>query len=109
MSLRYKGYTGHVEFDDQARIFHGEVLGTRDVITFQGQSVGELEKAFRESIDVYLEWCKEEGINPDKPFSGQLRLRLGGDLHRRVAQAAQQTGQSINELIVHAIEKSLPS
>ena len=109
MSMRYKDHTGWVEYDDQARIFHGEVLGTRDVITFQGKSVDELEKAFRESVDVYLEWCEEEGIEPDKPYSGQLRPRLSGDLHRRVAQAAQQSGQSINDLIIQAIEKSLPS
>jgi predicted HicB family RNase H-like nuclease len=57
--LEYKGYTGHVEFDDDAGIFHGEVLDTRDVITFQGKNVKELRKAFRDSIDDYLEFCAE--------------------------------------------------
>ena len=57
--LEYKGYTGHVEFDDEAGLFHGEVLDTRDVITFQGISVEQLEQAFRESIDDYLEFCAE--------------------------------------------------
>ena len=57
--LEYKGYTGHVEFDDEAGLFHGEVLDTRDVITFQGISVQQLEQAFRESIDDYLEFCAE--------------------------------------------------
>ncbi len=54
--LEYKGYTGHVEFDDEAGLFHGEVLDTRDIITFQGISVEQLEQAFRESIDDYLEF-----------------------------------------------------
>ncbi len=57
--LEYKGYTGHVEFDDEAGLFHGEVLDKRDVITFQGISVQQLEQAFRESIDDYLEFCAE--------------------------------------------------
>jgi len=57
--LEYKGYTGHVEFDDEAGLFHSEVLDTRDVITFQGISVEQLEQAFRESIDDYLEFCAE--------------------------------------------------
>jgi len=57
--LKYKGYTGYVEFDDEAGIFHGEVLDLRDVITFQGKTVEEIKKAFRESIDDYLEFCKE--------------------------------------------------
>ena len=53
--LNYKGYTGHVEFDDEASIFHGEVLDLRDVVTFQGKSVDELFQAFRDSVDDYLE------------------------------------------------------
>ena len=55
--MEYKGYVGKVEFDDDAEIFHGEVLDTRDVITFQGKSVGELRQAFRDSIDDYLAFC----------------------------------------------------
>ena len=56
--LKYKGYTGHVEFDDESGIFHGEVLDLRDVITFQGKTVEEIEKAFRDSIDDDLAFCK---------------------------------------------------
>ena len=56
--LKYKGYTGRVEYDDEAKIFHGEIIDTKDVITFQGTSVDEIEKAFRESIDDYLAFLK---------------------------------------------------
>ena len=70
--LNYKGYTGHVEFDDQAGIFHGEVLDLRDVVTFQGKSVDELEQAFKDSVDDYLEFCQERNEEPDRPFSGKL-------------------------------------
>jgi predicted HicB family RNase H-like nuclease len=57
--VKYKGYRGQVEYDDQAKIFHGEVIGLKDIITFQGSSVEELETAFKESIDDYLRWCKK--------------------------------------------------
>ena len=57
--LKYKGYSGDVEYDDEAKIFHGEVLDTKDIITFQGKNVTEIEKSFRESIDDYLQFCKE--------------------------------------------------
>ncbi len=67
--LTYKGYTGHVAYDDESGIFHGEVLDTRDVITFQGTTVDGIERAFRESVDDYLEFCQERGEEPDKPFS----------------------------------------
>jgi predicted HicB family RNase H-like nuclease len=56
--LKYKGYTGRVEYDDEAKIFHGEILDTKDVITFQGTSVDEIEKAFRGSVDDYLAFCQ---------------------------------------------------
>lgn len=82
--LRYKGYSGHVDFDDGAGVFHGEVLDTRDVITFQGLSVEEIEAAFRASIDDYLEFCRQRGEAPDKPFSGRLMVRLAPRLHREL-------------------------
>jgi predicted HicB family RNase H-like nuclease len=70
--MKYKGYQGHVDYDDKAKLFHGEVVGLRDVITFQGTSVDELEQAFKDSVDEYLDFCKELGRAPEKPFSGKL-------------------------------------
>jgi predicted HicB family RNase H-like nuclease len=103
--LKYKGYTGHVEFDDAAGLFHGEVLDLRDVITFQGTSVEELEQAFRDSIDDYLEFCQERGEEPDKPFSGRLMLRLSPPLHREVYLRARREGKSLNQWIAEKLEK----
>ncbi len=56
--MKYKGYWGEVTFDDEAKIFHGEVIGLKDVITFQGKNVDEIEQAFKDSIDDYLTWCQ---------------------------------------------------
>ncbi len=103
--LKYKGYTGHVEFDDTAGMFHGEVLDLRDVITFQGKSVEELEQAFRDSIDDYLEFCQERSEEPDKPFSGRLMLRLPPTLHRDVYLRARQENKSLNQWITEKLEK----
>ena len=80
--LRYKGFSGRVEYDEAASVFHGEVLDTRDVITFEGTTVDELEAAFRESVDDYLDFCRQTVEIPDKPFSGRLMVRLPSDLHR---------------------------
>ena len=100
MMLTYKGYTGHVEYDDEASLFHGEVIDLKDVITFQGKSVDEIETAFRDSIDDYLEFCKERGEEPDKPFTGRLMLRLPPHLHRRAYVDSKREGKSINQWIV---------
>lgn len=97
--LKYKGYTGRVEFDDEAGIFHGEVLDLRDVVTFQGRAVEELERAFRDSIDDYLDFCTQRGEAPDRPFTGKLMLRLPPALHRRAYIRAQHEGKSLNQWI----------
>jgi len=68
--MEYKGYFGKVEFDDEANIFHGEVINLRDVITFEGKTVEEIREAFHESIDDYLEFCAARGEDPEKPYSG---------------------------------------
>jgi predicted HicB family RNase H-like nuclease len=103
--LKYKGYTGHVEFDDESGIFHGEVLDMKDVITFQGKSVEEIEQAFCDSIDDYLEFCIERNEEADKPFSGRLMVRLPPQLHRRVFVTARQEGKSLNQWIAEKLEK----
>lgn len=102
--MTYKGYTGVVEFDEQARTFHGEVVGLRDVITFQGTSVEELEKAMAESINFYLDWCEERNKIPNKPFSGKFIVRTSPDLHSRATVAAARIGMSLNKYVEKAIE-----
>lgn len=55
----YRGYAGDFGYDEEAGLFHGEVLDVRDVITFQGSSLEELAQAFRDSVDEYLEFSPE--------------------------------------------------
>ena len=104
--LEHKGYTGNAEFDDEAGLFHGEVLDTRDVITYQGTSVEELELAFRESVEDYLAFCREREEEPDKPFSGRLMLRLPPSLHRRIYVKARREGKSLNQWITDWLERA---
>ena len=104
--LKYKGYSGHVEFDDEAGFFHGEVLDLKDVISFQGTSVEELEQAFRDSVDDYLAFCEERREEPDRLFSGRLMLRLPPELHRDVYVRAQREGKSLNQWISDKLAKA---
>ncbi len=97
--MKYKGYEAVLEFDDEAEIFHGEVISIRDVITFQGTSVEEIKQAFRDSVDDYLEFCQERGEEPDKPFSGKFVVRIKPELHKTIAIKAKKEGQSLNSWI----------
>ena len=101
--MEYKGYIGEVQFDSDAHIFHGEVINTRDVITFQGKSVSELENAFKESIEDYISWCKEDGVNPERPYSGKFNLRISPELHKEIAITAKKMRMSINKFVEKAV------
>ena len=57
--MNYKSYTGHVTYDHEAKLFHGEVINLKDIITFQATTEKELERAFKNSVDDYLAWCKK--------------------------------------------------
>lgn len=105
--MEYKGYIGKVEFDDEAEAFHGEVVDTRDVITFQGKSVDELAKAFRDSVDDYLAFCEERGEEPDKPFSGQFVTRIPPELHRKANRAATLSGKSLNAWVAEQLQAAV--
>jgi predicted HicB family RNase H-like nuclease len=103
--MEFKGYIGRVEFDDDIGVFHGEVVNTRDVITFQGATVKDLRNAFHESVDDYLAYCRERGEEPEKPFSGQFVTRISPDLHRRISAAASLCGKSLNAWVAEQLEK----
>lgn len=105
--IEYKGYLGKVEFDDQANIFHGEVINTRDVITFQGESVAELTQAFHDSVEDYLAFCEQRGEAPDKPFSGQFMTRIPPQLHRQIYLAAAVSGQSLNAWVKEQLQTAV--
>ena len=107
--LKHKGYIGHVIYDDQAEIFHGEVINLKDVITFQSDNAHELKQAFMASIEDYLAFCQQRSEAPEKPFSGKLNLRLTPELHQTVYVAAKLANKSLNnwmcDVLRHAASK----
>ena len=104
--MEYKGYLSRIEFDDEANIFHGEVINIRDVITFQGKSVDELRKAFEDSVEDYLAFCTEREEEPDKPFSGRFTVRLSPEQHRKVILAAEKAGKDIEMWVEEALTQA---
>ncbi|MCF8146246.1 MAG: type II toxin-antitoxin system HicB family antitoxin [Deltaproteobacteria bacterium] len=103
--MEYKGYFGKVEFDDEANIFYGEVINLRDVVTFQGETVSQLRKAFRDSIDDYLDFCVSRGEEPEKPYSGKFVVRVEPELHKTISIEAKKAGKSLNTWISDNLSK----
>lgn len=107
MTMTYRGYTGSVEYSSRDRIFHGTLVGITDIITFEGSSVEALERSFRESVDDYLDFCGEQGMEPQKPYSGKFVLRLSPEVHRAASIAARRAHSSMNGWIIGAIQTRL--
>jgi predicted HicB family RNase H-like nuclease len=105
--MEYEGYLARVEFDDEADIFHGEVVNIRDVVTFQGRTVSQLRKAFRDSVDDYIAFCRERGEPPEKPYSGHFVVRISPELHRAVSIAAARKGRSLNAWVARQLADAL--
>jgi predicted HicB family RNase H-like nuclease len=90
--------------DEEEGIIRGRTLNTRDSITFYGKTVDEALQAFRDSVDDYLEFCAEIGVEPEKPYSGKLLIRLKPEVHRELSLIAQRNGQRINSFVAGELE-----
>lgn len=106
-SMTYKGYIGTVHYSEEDEIFHGKIEAINDLIIFEGTSVKELKKAFREAVDDYLETCREMGREPQKPFKGSFNVRIPSELHRKAVERATRMGVSLNQLVQKALEEKV--
>lgn len=105
--MEYKGYIGKVELDEEAGVLYGEVINVRDVITFEGTTVEEVQTAFRESVDDYLDFCAQRGESPEKPFSGKFVIRLPAELHRKVYVQAKLEDKSLNNWVKEVLQSAV--
>lgn len=106
-TLKHKGYIGSVEVSLEDVCLHGKILFIRDIVTYEGQTVDELNQAFVEAVEDYLATCKELGREPQKPFSGSFNVRVRPELHKAAAEQACREGISLNELVNRALEERL--
>ncbi len=65
-AMTHGGYLAAIEFDHEAGLFHGEVINTRDGLTFQGRTADEAEAAFADTVADYLDGRRERGKSPNR-------------------------------------------
>lgn len=106
-TMSHLGYTARIEFDDRDNIFVGRLLGVRAIISFHGQTVKELRKAFEHAVNDYLAECAEAGVAPEKPASGKLLLRVSPEVHGRAMVVAQSAGKSLNQWVAEVVENAV--
>lgn len=109
--MRYKNYVARVEFDSDDEIFVGHIAGIRDMVGFHADTVAGLKEAFQEAVDDYIKSCGKIGKKPQKPYSGNLMLRVGADVHANAVIAADLSGKSLNqwseEVLAEAAKKAV--
>jgi predicted HicB family RNase H-like nuclease len=103
----YQGYHGEASYEPDDETFYGKVVDTKDVITFEGSNPTELKAAFTGSVDDYLEFCKERGEAPEKPFSGKFLVRITPELHHGLSICAARSEKSLNQHVVDVLSASV--
>ena len=102
-------YHAKIEYDEELDLFRGEILGLNGGADFYGKNPKELRTEFKKSLHVFLEVCKEKGLEPRRNFSGKFNLRISPELHERLAIEAQAQGKSINTLAQEALQERVAS
>ena len=105
--MEVDGYKAKIEYDPELDQFRGEILGLNGSADFYGKSPASLRKEFKNSLKVFLDVCKEEGINPKKEYSGKFNLRIPSRLHREIAARATATDKSINQWVSEILKRSV--
>lgn len=101
--LSYKNYNGTVEYSREDSCLFGKVVGIKSLLSYEGNSVQELEQDFCKVIDEYLEDCNERNVEPEQPYKGTFNVRISPELHRNVAIYALEHGKSLNSVVEEAI------
>jgi len=104
--IEYKGYIGAINFDPEIDLFHGTVINTNDVISFYGASVSELRQEMQRSIEGYIEFCKEQGKMPEKPFTGEFTVQMSPETHCKLALNAERLQLDFEGYLQDVLEKA---
>jgi predicted HicB family RNase H-like nuclease len=105
--MEYKNYYGSVHYSDDDKVFYGRLEYIRSLIIYEGVDVNSIRKAFEEAVDDYLADCREEDVQPEKPFKGTFNVRLSSDLHRKAALTALERDINLNTIVTEALESYL--
>jgi predicted HicB family RNase H-like nuclease len=106
-TLEYRGYLAIIEVDEDEDCFHGRVINTRDLINFYGRTPSELRAELMKSVEEYLAFCAERGVEPEKPYSGKFLVRVSPRVHKALAIKAAREQKSLNTVVAERLESAV--
>ena len=105
--MSYRNYNGTVEYSSEDHCLFGKVIVLKSLLSYEGDSVQELEENFHTVIDEYLADCKERNVQPEQPYKGSFNVRISPELHRNLAAYALEGGKTLNAAVEEAIRELL--
>ena len=105
--MKYKEYTGSIEWSESDGIFYGQILGIESLVSYDGITLDDLRNDFHSAVDFYLDSCKEKSIEPEKPFNGSFNIRINSKVHKLAVNEAYDRGISLNTIVNEALKAYL--
>lgn len=106
-NLHYKGFLGSMDINVEDGVIFGKLLYINDLVTFESESVSEIQKSFEDAVDDYIEFCKECGKEPEKTFNGVFNVRVSPERHKKAVYKATELGITLNQFVDMAIAEKL--
>lgn len=103
--MEINGYKAVIKYDPEIGMFRGEFLGLNGGADFYATTVEGLRQEGEKSLHVFLDMCAEDGVDPNREFTGRFNLRIPSELHEKIATMAEASGKSINAWMVEALDR----
>ena len=102
--LDITGYKAVVSFDPDIGLLRGEFVGLSGGADFYAEDIRTLRAEGQISLSIYLDMCRENGIEPLKQYSGRFNVRLEPEVHAAAVVAAAADDKSLNEWVAEKIK-----
>jgi len=106
-TMELNGYRATIQYDPEIEMFRGEFVGLNGGADFYAKDIDGLRKEGEISLRVFLEMCKEDGVEPRREYSGKFNLRVPPPLHADLAIEAAARNKSLNQLILEKLTENL--
>lgn len=105
--MEIQGHKTVITYDPDIALFRGEFVDLNGSADFYAADVEGLKREGEISLKVFLDVCREKGIEPRKAFSGKFNVRIPEHLHADIVSAAMAQGKSLNQWITEALSREV--
>ena len=98
-TMEIEGCRAVIQFDPGIEMFRGQFVGLNGGADFYARDIAGLRREGEAPLKVFLDMCREDGVEPRKQFSGKFNVRISPESHAEIATAAAADGKSLNQWV----------